>query len=288
MLKKILLTTIGILLAASTAGAQDYFTDANISACQRQLPDMDNGDNMCRLLEAMDDNFAGVTGTTGAYDVGFDAAGAYTAAASNVGAALGELVTSGATTGSNLIPHDDSVNKTSNTNVGDDLDELFSHVVTANATLPINLAACRLEAGGPILAYSNGAAAGFAQVNTSKEVVWKSDSDSTIACTFALPDDMDVTQPFYIKFWAKGDGAGTADQIDVEAYAFKAADEDNADLISTGITATTGTLDLISFTGGAVTIALPAGISLIITMDYGDFDFQVYGAYMQYTSKARL
>ena len=103
MLKKLMLF-LGILLAAATsAQAIDYFSDANISACERQLPDMDNGANMCRLLEDLDDNFAGTTSSTGAYDIGFDAAGGFSGA--NVGAALTELtsVTGSGTAGSQII-----------------------------------------------------------------------------------------------------------------------------------------------------------------------------------------
>lgn len=102
-MKKLLVFLFALLVGATAVQAEDYFSDANIGACQRQLADMDNGDNMCRLLEALDDSLSGVTTSTGAYDVGYTATGNFDGA--NVGAALDDLteVTGAGNTGAQII-----------------------------------------------------------------------------------------------------------------------------------------------------------------------------------------
>jgi len=99
-MKRILLTALGvILLMTAPVFAGTYFTDAMEAACKRKFGILDNGLDMCRALDDMEDNLNAVTNAAdGASSIGVDVTditgGAYDAC-TNVSDCLIELGAAG-------------------------------------------------------------------------------------------------------------------------------------------------------------------------------------------------
>jgi hypothetical protein len=160
---------------------------------------------------------------------------------------------------------------------------------TAQATIPIPLAAITQEDGTP-LAKLNSTASGFSQIG-NKELVISMPIDATIEAlgfSVPVPQDLDDSEDITIHVLAGKDADNDVLTLDCEVYPCAAGDVANADIQDTAATAITAAASELVFTCGTDgVLAAPGTLTAILTLggtNDGDAVY-IYGAWVEYTKK---
>lgn len=170
------------------------------------------------------------------------------------------------------------------------LAEIYQHLVSAQATIPIPLGSLTLEDGTAITKFSAGDSAtpGFSQ-ESDKEVVLRWNNHATpgaVAFSIPMPQDLDESKDLVIHWLAKMSDANDTPDLVAEAY-FDAGDTDCAgtdDEIDggTSLAEYTNTID------AADVPASPSVLTVVFgpkSAELGTDDCLVYGVWLEYTRK---
>ncbi len=199
--------------------------------------------------------------------------------------------------GSELIGWDDGGAFTAAATVAAALDELYQHVLTAQAFIQIPLNAWRLEAGGPITGTPAAAEPGMIQLTNEELVIeWPTNAaPGEIITSITVPPDMNVGADMILHIFGMPYGAGAITDspvFTVQAFQSSVGDAALADVDfgveSTEFTAVKTVQEETSTLDNANIAAAPSTITLIINPKDTELptdSFYLYGTWIEYTRK---
>lgn len=169
------------------------------------------------------------------------------------------------------------------------LAEIYQHIATAQATIPVPLGAITLEDGTALTKQAD-AATGFAQLANKETVIMIPVNGASLALGFTVPvtQDLDDTADVTVHVLAGKDANNDALTLDCEVYPCKAGDVANADIQDTAAQTIVAAVTELVFTCGADgVLAAPGTLSVVLTAagtNDGD-KIYIYGAWVEYTRK---
>jgi len=169
------------------------------------------------------------------------------------------------------------------------LAEIYQGLLTAQATIPVPLAAITLE-DGTALTKQAAAATGFAQLADKETVIMVPVNGAGLALGFTVPvsQDLDNAAAVTVHVLAGKDADNDTLTLDCEVYPCKAGDVANADIQDTAAQTIVAAVTELVFTCGADgVLAAPGTLSVVLTAAGGnDGDkIYIYGAWVEYTRK---
>ncbi len=177
-------------------------------------------------------------------------------------------------------------------NVEAAIQELYQHIMTANASVVIPLTSMTLEDGTPLAKFSDGALAtpGLAQISNAEQVIRYNNhaTPTKVAFSVPLPDDFKATSLHSLVVLAKMSGATDTPDLEVECYLNDAGQNIGVDVEIDGGTT------IAAYTAGpqGPIINLPvAGMNTLTGVfgpkagELGTDDLLIYGVKLNYTRK---
>jgi len=179
---------------------------------------------------------------------------------------------------------------TAETTVEGATQEIYQHLLSAQGTIPVPLAAITREDGTALTKQAT-TVAGFAQL-ADKETVINIPVDCTVGealgFTVPIPKDLDDAADITVNVLVSKAADLDVLTLDCEVYPCAAGDLANADIQDTAAQAIVAAGTVLSFTCGADgVLAAPGTLSVVLTLggtNDGDAVY-IYGAWVEYTKK---
>ncbi|MBN2568137.1 MAG: hypothetical protein JXB42_01770 [Deltaproteobacteria bacterium] len=169
------------------------------------------------------------------------------------------------------------------------LAEIYQHLLSAQATIPIPLGAITQE-DGTALTKLNSTTSGFSQL-TNKEIVIEIPVDATVEAfgfSVPVPQDLDDSKDITVHVLAGKAANLDALTLDCEVYPSAVGDVGNDDIQDTvAQTITEAISELIFICGADGVLAAPGTLSVVLTLggtNDGDAVY-IYGGWIEYTPK---
>ena len=183
----------------------------------------------------------------------------------------------------------DTAEHTPQTTVEAALAEIYANMFTAQATIPVPLAAITLEDGTALTKQAD-AVTGIAQLANKEQVIMVPINGAEVALGFSIPvpQDLDDGANITVHVLAGKGGALDALTLDCEVFPVGVGDLANADIQDTAAQALVATGTELVFTCGADgVLAAPGALSVVLTVggtNDGDAVY-LYGAWIEYKRK---
>lgn len=170
------------------------------------------------------------------------------------------------------------------------LAEIYQHIASAQATIPVPLGAITME-DGTVLTKQATTVAGIAQLANKEQVIdipVDCSSGESLGFTVPIPQDLDDSEDIVVHVLAGKAADNDALTLDCEVYPCAVGDTANADIQDTAATTITQAASELTFTCGADgVLAAPGTLSVILALggtNDGDAVY-IYGAWVEYTRK---
>ena len=170
------------------------------------------------------------------------------------------------------------------------LAEIYQGIKTAQATIPIPLAAITNE-DGTAMTKQNGTVAGFAQLADKEQVInipVNCTAGESLAFSVPVPQDLDDSAAVTVHVLAGKAADNDELTLDCEVYPCAVGDTANADIQDTAAQAITQAASELVFTCGADgVLAAPGTLTAVLTLggtNDGDAVY-IYGAWLEYKAK---
>lgn len=184
----------------------------------------------------------------------------------------------------------DSGGFTGQTTVEAALAELYQHILSAQATIPVPLGAITQEDGTALLKQAT-TVAGFEQLSNKETVITipvDCSAGEALGFSIPVPQDLDDSADIKVHVLAGKDADNDALTLDCEVYPSAAGDVANDDIQDTAAQAITQAVGELVFTCGADgVLAAPGTLSVVLTLggtNDGDA-VRIYGAWVEYKRK---
>jgi hypothetical protein len=167
------------------------------------------------------------------------------------------------------------------------LAEIYQHLLSAQATIPIPLGALTYE-DGTAFTKQTGTTPGFAQISNAEQVldIPVDAAAETFAFSIPVPQDLDDSADVLIHALVGKSADLDALTLDCEVYPVAAGDTGNADIQDTAAQAITQAASELVYTCGADgVLAAPGALNAIFTLggtNDGDAVY-IYGVWVEYT-----
>lgn len=185
----------------------------------------------------------------------------------------------------------DSGGFTDETTVEAALAEIYQHLLSAQKTIPVPLAAIIME-DGTALDKQATTVAGFAQLSDKEQVILipvDCTAGEALGFSVPVPQELDDSEDITVHVLAGKDADLDALTLDCEVYPVAAGDVGNADIQDTAAqTITEAASELVFTCGAAGVLAAPGALTVILTLggtNDGDA-VHIFGAWIEYTAKA--
>lgn len=170
------------------------------------------------------------------------------------------------------------------------LAEIYQHIASAQATIPVPLGAITME-DGTVLTKQATTVAGIAQLANKEQVITipvNCTSGESLGFTVPVPQDIDDSADIVVHVLAGKAANLDALTLDCEVYPCGVGDTANADIQDTAAQTITEAASELTFTCGADgVLAAPGTLSVILALggtNDGDAVY-IYGAWVEYTRK---
>lgn len=181
----------------------------------------------------------------------------------------------------------DSGGFTAATTVEAALAEIYQHIKSTQATIPIPLAAITREDGTALTTQAT-TVAGFAQLANKEQVILipiNCTAGEALAFSTPMPADLDATADITVHVLAGKDANNDSLTLDCEVYPVGVGDLANTDIQDTAAQTIVATGTELTFTCGADgVLAAPSAITAVLTLggtNDGDA-VHIYGAWVEY------
>jgi hypothetical protein len=170
------------------------------------------------------------------------------------------------------------------------LAEIYQHILTAQATIPVPLGAITME-DGTVLTKQATTVAGIAQLANKEQVLMipiDCNAGETLGFTVPVPQDLDDTADITVHVLAGKGGDLDTLTLDCEVFPCAVGDTANADIQDTAAAAITAAASELVFTCGADGVLEAPGTLSVILIVGGTNDgdaIYIYGAWVEYTRK---
>lgn len=179
---------------------------------------------------------------------------------------------------------------TGQTTVEAALAEIYQHLLSTQASIPIPLGSITMEDGTGLTAQAT-TVAGITQLSNKEQVIKipvNCTSGENLAFSVPLPQDVDTTADITIHVLAGKDANNDALTLDCEVYPVAAGDTGNADIQDTAAQTIVAAGTELTFTCGADgMLASPSAITAVLALggtNDGDAVY-LYGAWVEYKRK---